>query len=137
MAHKKIYFYCNLVKTKFEVPMKNYLLANFRLHHFKKVWATGSWQIFANPWKFSSYLCQKKKLFTLQNVFFFPISNCCYYIWPSLMFSTVYVHNDINHLKTKLCVNYFSYAASRHCCVVRFGGHWLDHRPRKFGYAWM
>ena len=39
---------------------KNYLLANFTLHHIK-VWATGGLQIFANPDKFAYYLCKKLK----------------------------------------------------------------------------
>ena len=73
--------------------MKNYLLANFRLHNFK-VWATGSLQMFTNPCEFASHLCKKikincflykflGKITSPQTVFSqFPIFVT---IWPSLL----------------------------------------------------
>ena len=95
--HIKNHFFCNLVKTNFKVPlMKNYLLANFRLHHFKRL----GYRKLANirqPMQICKPILQKNqkncflnkflgKITSPQTVFpQFPIFDT---IWPSLMHNT-------------------------------------------------
>ena len=83
----KKYLFCNLAKTKFKVLMKNYLLANFRLHHFKSL----GYRKRANIGK-TMQICKQfvqKKFFPLQ-ICFGKITLPQTGFFPNLQFSLLF-----------------------------------------------